>query len=96
MDINRAQFLLLSRGGRVPPAVRSGPPSGLPDGRGLQFAERGPGGVGAPQWLRARVRARRSRNLPPLPVRGELGPEAYAALEFAVSDERASRRRVQP
>lgn len=97
MDINREQFLLLSRGGRVPPAVRAGPPPGLPDGRGLQPPERRRRGVGRAGWLRERVRARRSRQAPTAPARGELGPEAYAELELAVSDERAPRRgRVQP
>jgi hypothetical protein len=96
MHYNRDEFMLLSRGGRVPPAVRAGPP-----GRDPLL---GPGGalVGEPWLLQALSAAvagllRHARRAAPAqgsarvqssagraPASGYADPEAYLELEFAV------------
>jgi hypothetical protein len=88
MHYNRDEFLLLSRGGRVPPAVRAGPASRDP--------LVGPGGAlaGEPWLLQAlsaavagMLRHARPAGEPrreSAPAVGYADPEGYLELEFAV------------
>ncbi len=96
MHYNRDEFTLLSRGGRVPPAVRAGPARRDP--------LLGPGGaLAADPWLLQALRSavagmlRHARPAAPAggsarpgpsavsaPASGYADPEAYLELEFAV------------
>ena len=87
MHYNRDEFLLLSRGGRVPPAVRAGP-------RGRDPLV-GPGGaLAAEPWLLQALRAavagmlRQARSAAEpresAPAVGYVDPEGYLEMEFAV------------
>ncbi len=85
MWYDRDELRLLSRGGRVPPAVRAGPPGG----RGRDQLP------GAEPWVlqvavaavAGMLRPGRSARQPPresAPAVGYADPEGYLELEFAV------------
>lgn len=81
MFYDKDEFLLLSRGGRVPPAVRAGPPRGDPAPPGEPWLLQAfaaalagmlrPGGAPAESPKSA-------------PATGYVDPEGYLELEFAV------------
>ena len=78
MYMNRDEFLLLSRRGRVPRAVRTGPPTSMPPlerGRGLRGRPRGAVMRDAVGTVRTVMRDR-SRG------RRQLDPDACRVLEF--------------
>jgi hypothetical protein len=95
MQMNRDEFLLLSRQGRVPPAVRAGPgrrPVPEPFGRPAPGG-RGRLGAGVARAL-ASVAARvRARLRDPLRGRRRIDAESYRELEFPVAPERERRAR---
>lgn len=92
MPINDDQFLLLSRGGRVAPAVRAGPGGRLPDGRGIGHPPRPRRspllrlGGRLPSLLR-RAPVRRASQESEARGRPRRGSDASFTLELAVKGE---------
>jgi hypothetical protein len=80
MYYNRAEFMLLSRGGRLPPATGEGPPGRLYDYGDGQYRRLPPGEPWLLQLLRAAV-----RGMVRQPRAGSYADrDSYRELEFAV------------
>ena len=98
MYFNRDEFMLLSRGGRVPPAVRAGPPRRDHEVYDLDLPARQPWLVElAAAAVHGMVRHRRSAagaGRAPVGSDGVADRDGYLELEFAVgfvSDDEPSR-----
>ncbi|HWE10488.1 MAG TPA: hypothetical protein VG325_14140 [Solirubrobacteraceae bacterium] len=80
MYYNRVEFMLLSRGGRVPPATRDGPPGRLydyGDGRYRRLPPREP-------WLLQMLSAAMRGMLRHGQAGGYADRDSYREMEFAV------------